>query len=116
MNHPEGTAASNAETHVLPRPADDRLISIADIRLIFKLGRTAAYQLTHRPEFPDHVEISPRCYRWWASEVDRFADALRRTRSRGSKRRRHEPRLPEQVLPLRITGTVRAIRDRKGTS
>ena len=65
------------------RPArwtSDRLISIGDIRTLFKLGRTAAYELTHRPDFPEPVPISPRCYRWWASEVEAFADGLRRKR------------------------------------
>jgi predicted DNA-binding transcriptional regulator AlpA len=114
MNNPEGTAAGKAETDDLPRPAGDRLISIADIRLIFKLGRTAAYELTHRPEFPDRVEISPHCYRWWASEVDSFAGSLRRAHSQGSKRRRHEPRPPELDPPLRIIGTVRAVRGHTG--
>ncbi len=116
MNHSKGMAAGKPEINFLPRPAGDRLISIADIRLIFKLGRTAAYELTHRPEFPDHVEISPRCYRWWASEVDSFADTLGGAHSRDSKRLRHEPRPPDPVPPMRITGTVRAIRGHAGTS
>ena len=42
------------------RWANDALIGIADIRKRFKLGRTAAYELTHRPGFPDPVRISPR--------------------------------------------------------
>jgi len=45
-------------------PAGDQLICIADIRAIFKLGRTAAYDLTHRPGFPDPIRVSPHCYRW----------------------------------------------------
>jgi predicted DNA-binding transcriptional regulator AlpA len=111
----------------IPRPetvgqtewASDSLISIADIRNLFKLGRTAAYELTHRPDFPEPIPISPRCYRWWASEVDAFAAALRRKRSAESRRARrtqrpansptHHPSTP----PRRITGTVRAARGRK---
>jgi predicted DNA-binding transcriptional regulator AlpA len=116
MNHSEHTAADKPESEVRPGHASDRLVTIADIRLIFKLGRTAAYELTHRPGFPDRVEISPRCYRWWASEVHSFADTLRHAYGQGSKRRRNEPRQPDPVLPLKITGTVRAIRGRKGTS
>jgi hypothetical protein len=34
------------------RWATDTLISIRDIREQFGLGRTAAYELTHRPGFP----------------------------------------------------------------
>jgi len=36
------------------------LITIKEIREIFGLGRTAAYELTHRPGFPAPVPIS-RC-------------------------------------------------------
>jgi predicted DNA-binding transcriptional regulator AlpA len=63
------------------RVANDRLLTIADIREIFGLDRTAAYELTHRPDFPGHVRVSRRCCRWWASEVDAFAEALRRERA-----------------------------------
>jgi predicted DNA-binding transcriptional regulator AlpA len=112
MNHPEATAAEKKPENV--RLGDDRLISIADIRHLFKLGRTAAYELTHRPGFPDRVEISPRCYRWWASEVDSFADTLRRAHRQPSRLRLHEPRRPELAPPLKITGTVRTIRGHAG--
>ena len=57
---------------------DDRLISIQEIRTLFGLGRTAGYELTHRHGFPEPVVISPRCYRWWASEVTAFAASMRR--------------------------------------
>lgn len=87
MNRPEDLATSRLEKTAPIRSASDELISIADIRGLFKLGRTAAYELTHRPGFPDHVEISPRCYRWWASEVYGFAATLRRERAQGSTRR-----------------------------
>jgi predicted DNA-binding transcriptional regulator AlpA len=53
------------------------LITINEIRKIFGLGRTAAYELTHRPGFPAPVPISRRCYRWWAKEVAAFAAELR---------------------------------------
>jgi predicted DNA-binding transcriptional regulator AlpA len=112
MNHSEGTA----ETDALIRPASDRLISIADIRLIFKLGRTAAYELTHRQGFPDPVEISPRCYRWWAREVDEFAAALRRPRAQARTRPEHEPAPDPAIQPRRISGTARPIRSRKAPS
>ena len=112
MNHPKGTAAGKAETDARSRPGSDRLISIADIRLIFKLGRTAAYELTHRPDFPDHIEISPRCYRWWAHEVDEFAAALRRPRAQARPGPAPEP----AAHPRRIAGTARPIRTRKAAS
>jgi predicted DNA-binding transcriptional regulator AlpA len=104
------------------RPArwtSDNLISIGDIRTLFKLGRTAAYELTRRPDFPDPVPISPRCYRWWASEVEAFADGLRRNRPDQSAvgrgiQRATKPRLSDPATPpRRITGKVRAARARK---
>jgi predicted DNA-binding transcriptional regulator AlpA len=94
------------------------LISIGDIRNLFKLGRTAAYELTHRPEFPAPVPVSSRCYRWWASEVDAFAATLRLNRSQsvGAAQRATKPDAPHRETPRRITGKIRAARNRKETS
>ena len=98
----------------------DRLISIGDIRSLFKLGRTAAYELTHRPDFPAPVPISPRCYRWWASEVEAFAAALRRQRSeqplRGSGTHLETKPHESHPAPRRITGKIRPVRTRKEAS
>jgi predicted DNA-binding transcriptional regulator AlpA len=97
------------------RPADS-LISIREIRRLFGLGRTAAYELTHRPGFPAPVPLSPRCYRWWASEVTAFAITLRAeglnppNASRHMTRRRAVPREP---APLRITGKIRLARSQR---
>jgi hypothetical protein len=44
----------------------DTLITITDIRRIFRLSRTAAYELTRRAGSPDPVRVSARCYQWWA--------------------------------------------------
>jgi predicted DNA-binding transcriptional regulator AlpA len=96
------------------RPDGDTLITITDIRQIFKLGRTAAYELTHRPDFPDPVQVSARCYRWWASEVDTFTAALPREHARQAPRPTRRPRPPDPATPPRqITGTVRAAQTRK---
>jgi predicted DNA-binding transcriptional regulator AlpA len=106
-------------TAALARWTSDTLISIGDIRQLFKLGRTAAYELTHRPDFPEPVPISPRCYRWWASEVDAFADSLRRKHldqpAGGSGTQRPaKPQTPRPATPpRRITGKVRAARTRR---
>jgi predicted DNA-binding transcriptional regulator AlpA len=117
MNRQEDLASSRLEAAAPTWSAGDELISIADIRGLFKLGRTAAYELTHRPGFPDRVEISRRCYRWWASEVYEFAAALRRERAQGSTRRAKKPRLPDPAIsPRPITGKVRAARARKDAS
>src|SRR5579863_5800575 len=98
----------------------DRLISIGDIRDLFKLGRTAAYELTHRPEFPEPVPVSSRCYRWWASEVDAYAAALRLKHSQqsvsASERATKPTSSPRATPPRRITGKIRPARSRKETS
>jgi len=94
----------------------DKLISIRDVRKLFGLGRTAAYELTHRPGFPEAVVISPRCYRWWASEVTAFAASIR---SEGTKPKRpltraRERRVPDlSSSPRRISGKVRVARSRR---
>ncbi len=104
---------------VQPHGMTDRLVSIRDIRELFGLGRTAAYELTRRPAFPEPVVISARCYRWWASEVLAFATSIRREgmrprRPAGTARERNTsaPSTP----PRRISGRVRVARARKKAS
>ena len=96
----------------------DRLIGIQDIRILFGLGRTAAYELTHRPGFPKAVVISPRCYRWWASEVMDFAASIQRP-SAEPRQPFDTTRIPERSAPdpsappRRITGSVRLAHARR---
>ena len=110
-----GITVPEAEGGWQARWANDALISIADIRKRFKLGRTAAYELTHRPGFPDPVPISPRCYRWWVSEVDAFAASLRKqaSQSAAGAPRKEKPQASCPVAPMRIIGTLRAARPRR---
>ena len=90
------------------------LISIREIRALFGLGRTAAYELTHRPGFPAPVRISPRCYRWWAAEVAAFTADLRRQAPPGNRQRPARQPAPAHDMPaLHITGKVRVARRRK---
>ena len=120
MSRPPYPAIPPPEAAGQTRWTTDRLISIGDIRDLFKLGRTATYELTHRPEFPEPVPVSSRCYRWWASEVDAYAAALRLKRSQQSAdttQRATKPTDSHRVTPpRRITGKVRAARGRKETS
>jgi predicted DNA-binding transcriptional regulator AlpA len=114
-----GITAPELEGDWQDRWARDALISIADIRKRFKLGRTAAYELTHRPEFPDPVPISQRCYRWWASEVNAFAASLRReqvSQPAAGSPRKEKPRASGPATPMRISGTVRTARTCKKAS
>jgi predicted DNA-binding transcriptional regulator AlpA len=116
---PPDPAIPGPETAGQAQWSSDRLISIEEIRTLFKLGRTAAYELTHRPEFPQPVAISSRCYRWWASEVDAFAANLRckppdQSAGGGGSQRATKPQTPRPATPpLRITGMVRAARARR---
>jgi predicted DNA-binding transcriptional regulator AlpA len=114
LTDPEASSVYNSEAVWQGRPGADRLISIGDIRALFKLGRTAAYELTHRPGFPAPVQVSSRCLRWWASEVDTYACALQHE---GAQRRarRTTTRLADEpaAVPRRLTGTVRAARGRR---
>lgn len=90
-------------------------MSISDIRMLFKLGRTAAYELTRRPGFPAPVQVSRRCLRWWASEIDAYADTLQHEGAQRRSRRTTTPQADRPVTePRQITGTVRAARSRKG--
>ena len=120
MSRPPDPAIPPPEAAGQTRWTTDRLISIGDIRNLFKLGRTAAYELTHRPEFPEPVPVSSRCYRWWASEVDAYAATLRLKRSQqcvGATQRATKTNAPHRATPpRRITGKVRAARNRKETS
>jgi predicted DNA-binding transcriptional regulator AlpA len=120
MSCPQEMAGSDADSAAEPlRWTHDSLIGIGEIRRIFRLGRTAAYELTHRPDFPDPVPISPRCYRWWASEVARFTAALRREPVQANAQPARKPSLPEPdpvSRQPRITGKVRAARARKEAS
>ena len=111
---PEASSGYESEAVRRGRPGTDRLISVGDIRALFKLGRTAAYELTHRPGFPAPVHVSRRCLRWWASEVDAYAEALQREgATRGTRRAARREAGEPAVEPRRITGTVRAARGRR---
>lgn len=110
----EAFSLSDSAAVPQPRPGTDRLISIGDIRALFKLGRTAAYDLTHRPGFPAPVQVSRRCYRWWASEVDAYVVTLQRETTQRRTRRTMTRHVAESTAaPRRITGTVRGARSHR---
>jgi predicted DNA-binding transcriptional regulator AlpA len=94
----------------------DELISISNIRTLFKLGRTAAYELTRRPEFPAPVQVSSRCLRWWAGEVNAYAASLQREGAQRRARRTPTRQANSATPPRRITGTVRPAHGRKEPS
>ena len=53
-------------------PSMDEYLSITDLRALLRLGRSAAYALTHSPGFPDPVRLSGSCYRWPRPAVEAF--------------------------------------------
>jgi predicted DNA-binding transcriptional regulator AlpA len=111
-SRPPATPTSDEERVLHSGWPDDKLISIQEIRTLFGLGRTAAYELTHRSDFPEAVIISPRCYRWWASEVTAFAVNLRRQgtalrRFANASRAGTRQRPHVGTSPGRISGNVR---------
>jgi predicted DNA-binding transcriptional regulator AlpA len=111
----DSDATDQPTAPVRDRPPTDSLIGIGEIRRLFGLGRTAAYDLTHRPGFPAPVPVSRNAYRWWASEVAAFTAALRadsHTSSAGPRRRAQQRTSPDDAVHLRITGKVRAARNR----
>jgi len=117
LPRPEDSSGCEPETTRQGRRDTDQLLSIGDIRTLFKLGRTAAYELTHRPGFPAPVQISRGCLRWWVSEVNAYADTLQREGARSRTRRTTTPQAALAAAPpRRITGTVRAARARKEPS
>lgn len=113
-----GLLTTSAASEELPPPtvsitAGSRLISIREIRAMFGLGRTAAYELTHRPGFPAPVRISARCYRWSADEVAAFAASLRQqARPATHQRSRHLAANAQRLPAPHITGKVRMARRR----
>jgi predicted DNA-binding transcriptional regulator AlpA len=112
----DSDATGQPTAPVRDRPPTDSLIGIGEIRQLFGLGRTAAYDLTHRPGFPSPVPVSRNAYRWWASEVAAFAAALRadsQNSSAGPRRRAQQRTSPHEAAHLRITGNVRAARNRR---
>jgi predicted DNA-binding transcriptional regulator AlpA len=107
MTRPSPTGERSAQ----PPPKsghDDRLIGIREIRDLFDLGRTAAYELVHRPGFPALVPVSSHSHRWWESEVRAFAAALQ-TEVRRPARIAHIRPGPG-TTSLRITGKMRPAR------
>jgi predicted DNA-binding transcriptional regulator AlpA len=92
------------------------LMSRREIGEFFRLGKSAAYDLTRRADFPPPVVVSARCLRWPQRDITEFAEGLRGS----TARRRGHPRTargPAGVSagPRRITGRVRAVGERRET-
>lgn len=66
------------------------MLTIRHLQDLFQVGRTTAYAITARDDFPTAVALSEGCLRWWAPEVLEFAEAQRRSRKVRRSRARHE--------------------------
>ena len=92
---------------------NDHLIGIREIRALFGLGRTAAYELVHRPGFPALVPVSSHSHRWWESEVRAFATTLQAEGQQPVRLARAAQAMPgPDTAPLRIAGKMRYARRR----
>src|SRR5258705_4107347 len=74
INSPDGMDQPGAPPRA--RPPTDRLIGIKEIRQLFGLRRTAAYNLTHRRGFPSPIPVSRNAYRWLAIAIAAVTAAL----------------------------------------
>lgn len=92
---------------------EGKLITMAEIRAKFRLGRTAAYELVRRPGFPSRIVVSPRCHRWPESEVDAFVASLRTCSGPVGRTVRQAQPSSRMTVPLRLTGTPRPVQARK---
>jgi predicted DNA-binding transcriptional regulator AlpA len=92
------------------------LMSRREIGEFFRLGKSAAYDLTRRADFPPPVVVSTRCLRWPQRDVTQFAERLRGNppRRRGHPRAAHHP-AGAPAGQRRITGRVRAVGERRET-
>lgn len=52
--------------------AMDEYLTIHDLRQALRLGRSAAYALTHSPGFPAPAQLSGSSYRWPRPAVEAF--------------------------------------------
>ena len=116
---PTTQGPGETETEIPVRRSTDKLISIRDIRKLFSLGRTAVYELTHRPGFPEPVKLSRRCYRWWADDVTAFAESMRSERASPKRRGNTQRTLnyttkSQRSTSLRIAGKMRFARSPAG--
>ena len=100
-------------TPTAQRGHDDYLIGIREIRALFDLGRTAAYELVHRPGFPAVIPVSSHSHRWWESEVRAFAKTLQAEVRQPVRIARVAQAMPgPDNAPLRIAGKTRYARRR----
>lgn len=95
----------------------NRLISRQQVGDLFGLRRSAAYDLTQRPDFPPPVVVSPKCLRWPVEEVVAFAEKLRHRdagkEARQARTGRANGNAARPVQGGRITGRVRPARGRR---
>ena len=82
------------------------LLDIHDLQKLFKLGRTATWQLTRSPDFPAPSVLSSTCYRWWPQDVKAFL----RSRKRPTPATAPKPR--PSADGAQVVGTARPRRRR----
>lgn len=66
-------------------PETPRLLTIDDLRRLFKCGRTTAYARVHEPDFPAPLALSGSAHRWWRHEVLAWLETRRVQRAQGTQ-------------------------------
>jgi predicted DNA-binding transcriptional regulator AlpA len=64
-------------------PSTPQLLTIDDLRRLFRCGRTTAYARVREPGFPAALVLSGSAHRWWLHEVLAWLEGHRVDRSTG---------------------------------
>lgn len=58
-------------------PTGDRLLSLKEVEAKVGLKRSAIYERMQRKEFPPKINLSARCTRWSAIEIENWLIAVK---------------------------------------
>jgi len=65
-------------------PSTPQLLTIDDLRRLFRCGRTTAYARVREPGFPSPLVLSGSAHRWWQHEVLAWLEGHRVQRAHGN--------------------------------
>lgn len=77
----------------LPAPSARRLLTINDLKILFRCGRTTAYERVHADDFPRPLALSGSAHRWWEHEVFEWLERQRVESPRPRADRGRQPAL-----------------------
>jgi predicted DNA-binding transcriptional regulator AlpA len=79
-----GIVTSHQGMPSTPTPSTPQLLTIDDLRRLFRCGRTTAYARVHESGFPAPLVLSGSAHRWWQHEVLAWLEGHRVQRSTGN--------------------------------